>query len=232
MMTVRRSAERGHFDHGWLDTRHTFSFGAYVDEANMGFRSLRVINEDHVRPGAGFAEHGHSDMEIISYILSGRLGHRDSTGHESVVGAGDVQHMTAGRGIRHAEYNASRDEPVHFLQIWIEPRSAGLEPHYGQRHFSGSDRHNHLRLIASPDGSEDSLRIEQDAHLFAAMIDQGHTLEHEIAADRHVWIQVIDGLVQVNGTELRAGDGAAVSEESRVDLHAVADAHFLLFDLA
>jgi hypothetical protein len=170
-------------------------------------------------------------MEIISYILSGRLGHRDSAGHESVVGAGDVQHMTAGRGIRHAEYNASRDEPVHFLQIWLDPRSAGLKPRYGQRHFSEADRHNRLRVIASPDGAGDSLRIELDAYLFAAIMDRGRTLEHEIATERHAWIQVIDGSVRVNGTDLHAGDGAAVSEETRLDLHPVSDAHFLLFDL-
>src|SRR5512142_137155 len=197
MITVRRSGERGHFDHGWLDTRHTFSFAAYHDPAHMGFRSLRVINEDRVRPGEGFGRHGHRDMEILSYVLSGVLAHRDSSGGGGELRPGEVQRMSAGTGIRHSEFNGSDREPVHFLQIWLLPDRPGHRPSYEQRAFPEAERRGVLRLVASPDGAEGSTVIHQDARVFATLLGPGRTLEHPLAPGRHAWVQVARGAVQL-----------------------------------
>jgi redox-sensitive bicupin YhaK (pirin superfamily) len=228
MIALRRSNERGHFDHGWLNTYHTFSFADYYDPAQMGFRSLRVINEDRVQPGQGFGTHPHRDMEIITYVLSGALAHKDSSGGEGVLRPGEVQHMTAGAGIRHSEFNASQSEPVHFLQIWIMPEKNGLRPGYDQRRFDI----NGLRLVASHDGRDGSLAVRQDIDLYAARPNVGQTVTHSLAPNRHAWLQVARGTVTLNGTELRAGDGAAVSDERSLEMRATEPAEFLLFDLA
>jgi len=227
MIRLRRSNERGHFDHGWLNTYHTFSFADYYDPAQMGFRSLRVINEDRVQPGEGFGTHPHRDMEIITYVLSGALAHKDNAGGEGVLRPGEVQHMTAGSGIRHSEFNASQTEPVHFLQIWILPEKNGLKPGYEQRRFDIDG----LRLVASHDGRKDSLRIHQDADLYAARPNAGQTVTHALAPNRHAWLQVVRGTVTLNGSELSAGDGAAISDEQRLDIRAIEPAELLLFDL-
>ena len=228
MIAVRRSNERGHFDHGWLDTNHTFSFADYYDDKQMGFRTLRVINEDRVAPGQGFGTHPHRDMEIITYVLSGALAHKDSSGGEGVLRPGDVQHMTAGSGIRHSEYNASKTEPVHFIQIWILPEKNGLRPEYEQKKF----KIDGLILVASHDGRDGSLRMHQDADLFAGRLPGGKEVTHTLAAGRHAWIQVARGKVNINGTALASGDGAAVSDEARLSIRADEPAEFLLFDLA
>ena len=228
MIELRRSNERGHFDHGWLNTYHTFSFADYHDPAQMGFRSLRVINEDRVLPGEGFGTHPHRDMEIITYVLSGALAHKDSAGGEGVLHPGEVQHMTAGAGIRHSEFNASPTEPVHFLQIWILPEKNGLKPGYEQRRFDI----NGLRLVASRDGRDDSLRVHQDVDLYASRPNPGQTVTHPLAPGRHAWLQLVRGTVSLNGTELRAGDGAAISDEPRIDVRATEPAELLVFDLA
>jgi hypothetical protein len=228
MIELRRSDERGHFDHGWLNTYHTFSFADYYDPAQMGFRSLRVINEDRVLPGEGFGTHPHRDMEIITYVLSGALAHKDSAGGEGVLRPGEVQHMTAGSGIRHSEFNASQTEPVHFLQIWLLPEKTGLKPGHDQRWF-GIDG---LRLVASHDGRDSSLRVHQDVDLYAARLKAGQTVTHSLAPKRHAWLQVVRGALTLNGTELHAGDGAAVRDEQRLEIRATEAAEFLLFDLA
>ena len=213
MITVRRSSERGHFDHGWLDTRHTFSFADYRDPRHMGFRSLRVLNEDRVRPGQGFATHGHRDMEIVSVVLEGALSHRDSMGNGSVIRPGDVQRMTAGTGVRHSEFNPSPSEPVHFLQIWILPDREGLSPGYEQKHVPPEERRDRLRLLASPDGADGSLTVHQDARIYATALGPGAEVRHRIAPGRHAWVQVTGGALDLNGVPLEAGDGAAVSGE-------------------
>ncbi len=233
MITVRRAEDRGHFDHGWLDTAHTFSFGEYYDPEHMAFRALRVINEDVVAPGRGFGAHPHRDMEIITYVLSGALAHKDSTGGEGTIRPGEVQRMTAGSGIFHSEFNASRTDPVHLLQIWIFPDRKGHEPGYEQKAFPFEFRRGRLALLASPDGAEGSLRINQDARLSSALLDRGGVVRHGLADGRHAWVQVARGSGAVNGIEVKAGDGVAISGEPAVELTAAEDnTDFLVFDLA
>ena len=231
MITIRRAKERGHFNHGWLDTYHTFSFDQFHDPRFMGFRSLRVINEDVVHPGHGFPTHGHRDMEIITYILEGALKHQDSMGNGSIIQPGDVQRMTAGTGVRHSEQNSSETEPVHLLQIWILPSAQGLQPGYEQKAFSEDERRGTLRLIASGDGRDGSVSVHQDASVFASILVPGQEVSHEIDAHRHVWIQVARGAVTVNGESLAQGDGAAISGETLVKLSAQKPSEILLFDL-
>jgi redox-sensitive bicupin YhaK (pirin superfamily) len=228
MITVRRSNERGHFNHEWLDTHHTFSFADYYDENHMGFRAVRVINEDRVAPGQGFGTHPHRDMEIITYVLEGALAHKDSSGGEGVLRPDEVQHMTAGAGIRHSEFNASKTEPVHFLQIWLLPDKKGLKPGYEQKRFQIDG----LQPVASHDGRDGSLHIHQDVDLFAARLPAGKEVNNKLAAARHAWIQMARGSVKLNGTELRAGDGAAVSDERDLVIRTNEPTEFLLFDLA
>jgi redox-sensitive bicupin YhaK (pirin superfamily) len=232
MIQVRNRAERGHANYGWLDTYHTFSFADYHDPANMGFRSLRVINEDWVQPGRGFGSHPHRDMEIITYVLEGALAHRDSLGTGSVIRPGDVQRMTAGTGIVHSEQNPSADEPVHLLQIWILPDRRGLEPGYEQRHFPEAERRSRLRLLASKDGRDEAIRINQDVDLFATLLGQGESVIHPLLPGRHAWVQVARGSIKLNGHPLEVGDGAAFSDERALELTANSDAEVLLFDLA
>ena len=231
MQTVRRSDERGVANFGWLDSRHTFSFGHYFDQNQMGFGPLRVINEDRVKPARGFDTHGHSDMEIISYVVSGALQHQDSMGNGSVIRPGDVQRMTAGTGVRHSEFNASSDEDVHFLQIWIIPEEAGLTPGYEEKTFSAADKHNQLRLVGSRDGREGSITIHQDVDLYVGVLDAGIEFSHSFADGRRAWLQVVRGAVSADGMELAAGDGLPLSEPGRLVLSATADAEVLLFDM-
>jgi redox-sensitive bicupin YhaK (pirin superfamily) len=233
MITIRKADERGRFDHGWLDTRHTFSFAGYHDPAHMGFRALRVINEDRVIAGEGFGTHGHQDMEILSYVLSGALAHRDSTGGAGVLRPGEVQRMTAGTGVRHSEYNGSKDELVHFLQVWIVPDRAGLPPSYEQKLFPEAERKGRLRLIASPDAADGSLTLHQDARVHATILAEGERVALPLAPGRHAWVQVARGELEVNGELLHAGDGAALSGEREVALVGRGRAaEALLFDLA
>jgi redox-sensitive bicupin YhaK (pirin superfamily) len=229
MITVRESDERGHFNHGWLDTYHTFSFADYHDPNFMGFRSLRVINEDRVKPEVGFGRHGHRDMEIVTLVMSGQLAHQDSMGNGSVIRRGDVQRMTAGTGVLHSEMNPSPDEPVHLFQIWILPERHGLTPGYEQKTFADDDRRNVLKLVASHDGREGSVTIHQDAALYSSIVDG--TVAHKFAEGRYGWIQVAAGSVDINGVRLDAGDGAAISNEHEVRI-AGRGAEILLFDLA
>jgi redox-sensitive bicupin YhaK (pirin superfamily) len=231
MLTVRKGAQRGHFDHGWLDTYHTFSFAHYHDPREMGFGALRVINEDRIEPGHGFGMHPHRDMEILTYILAGALEHRDSMGHGSVIRAGDVQRMSAGRGVQHSEFNPSRTEPVHLLQIWIEPNAAGLVPSYEQRHYPEAEKRGRLRLIASPDGREGSTTIHQDACVYATRLGAGDTVVHRLAPGRRVYVHVARGVLKVNGVPLEAGDGAKIESEVAIGLADARDAEALLFDL-
>jgi len=232
MITIRKSQDRGHFDFGWLDTYHTFSFDQYYDPAHERFRSLRVINEDRVGPAHGFPTHSHRDMEIITYILSGALEHRDSMGNGSVIRPGDVQRMTAGTGVSHSEFNPSEVEPVHLLQIWILPETNGLPPSYEEKHFSDEERRDRLRLIASQEGRDGSVTIQQDARLYATVLDAGKTLVHALAEDRYAWFQVARGTIRLNEMELKQGDGAAVRKESELRISAHDQAELLLFDLA
>jgi quercetin 2,3-dioxygenase len=232
MITVRRSNERGHFDHGWLNTYHTFSFDQYYDPRYMGFRNLRVINEDFVAAGRGFPKHGHRDMEIITYILEGALKHEDSMGNGSVIRPGDVQRMTAGTGVRHSEQNASDQERVHLLQIWILPNTIGLEPGYEQKAFSEDERRGRLRLIASEDSRDGSVEVHQDVSLFASVLPAGQEVEHTMDQQRYAWIQVARGAVDVNGEKADQGDGLVAVGESSLRIRAQQDAEVLLFDLA
>lgn len=232
MIRVREAIERGHFDHGWLDTYHTFSFARYYDSGQMGFRALRVINEDRVQPGRGFGMHGHEDMEIVTYVLDGVLAHKDNLGTGSTLCPGEPQRMTAGTGIRHSEFNPSATEPVHLYQIWLLPERSGLAPSYEQKAFPDEERHNRLRLVAALDGQDGALAIRQDARLYLGTFDEGQEASHELVPGRHAWVQVLRGGLDVNGTNLSAGDGAAVSDESRVTLRAAETAEVLLFDLA
>ncbi|QPC43740.1 pirin family protein [Kaustia mangrovi] len=232
MITIRKSAERGQADFGWLRTSHSFSFGSYHDRDHMGFGPLRVINEDHVAPGSGFDMHGHKDMEIVTYVLSGALEHKDSLGSGSVIRHGDVQRMTAGRGIRHAEFNPSLDEPVHLLQIWILPERVGLEPSYEEKRFFADDGEAGVRLVAAPDGRDGALAIHRDAEIGAARLKAGETLDHAFAPGRIGWLQVARGRVDLDGTPLRAGDGAGISGQDRIAVRALEDTEFLLFDMA
>jgi hypothetical protein len=235
MITLRRSEERGHADHGWLNTYHTFSFAGYFDPQHMGFRSLRVINEDRVAPGEGFGTHPHRDMEIISYVLSGELAHKDSMGNGSVIRPGDVQRMSAGTGVTHSEFNGSRAERVHFLQIWIVPERRDLAPSYEQKRFEDGDKRGKLRLIASRDGRDDSVTIHQDASLYAAILETGQEVTHTLAPGRSAWVHVASGSVELDGKTLSAGDGAAITGESRVTLKGNGGngrSEVLLFDLS
>jgi quercetin 2,3-dioxygenase len=232
MMTTRRSRERGHFDHGWLDTYHTFSFADYRDPRFMGFRSLRVINEDRVAPGQGFGQHPHRDMEILTYVLSGELEHRDSMGNQGVIRPGEVQYMAAGTGVEHSEFNPSRTEPVHLMQIWILPDHRGATPAYEQRPFPSLAEAGALTLLASPDGRGNSIRINQDAMLLASTLSDGQTVSHELSAGRGAWVQVLRGQIALNGTELAEGDGASIVDEPRLTMSAAQEAEILVFDLA
>jgi len=232
MLTIRTSQQRGHFNHGWLNTYHTFSFDQYYDPRYMGFRDLRVINEDFVAPGRGFPKHGHRDMEIITYILAGALKHEDSMGNGSVIRPGDVQRMTAGTGVRHSEQNASAEESVHLLQIWILPNTLDLTPGYEQKAFSEADRHNQLRLIASNDGREGSVMVHQDVSLFASIIDAGKDVDHSMNQSRYGWLQVARGTLTINGERAGQGDGVVIVGESELKLIAQEPAEILLFDLA
>ena len=231
MISVRRSAERGHFDHGWLDTRHTFSFAEYLDPRFMGFRDLRVINEDRVQPGEGFGTHGHRDMEIISYVLEGELAHRDSLGKSETLRPGEVQRMSAGTGIRHSEFNGSATSPLHFLQIWILPAQPGVAPGYEQKAFPEAERRGRLRLVAAPDGAGGALSIHQDVRVYAGSFAPGERDRVELAAGRGAWIQVARGSVRVNGVDLGAGDGAAIEEEAALEIEGVEPSEVLAFDL-
>lgn len=231
MITLRPSLERGHFDFGWLDTFHSFSFGDYHDPAHMGWGSLRVINEDRIQPGRGFGTHPHRDMEILTWVLEGALQHRDSTGGGGVIRPGELQRMSAGSGIAHSEFNASDREPVHLLQIWLLPEARGLEPRYGQKPFPAEDRRNRFQLLASPAGEQDSLDIHQDARLWVADLAPGKELTHTFAPGRQGWLQLARGKLEVNGAVLVAGDGAAVRDESLLRLTALEPSHVLLFDL-
>lgn len=231
MITTRTSSDRGHADHGWLNTYHTFSFADYYDPAHMHFRSLRVINEDFVAPAQGFGMHPHKDMEILTWIVSGALQHKDSMGNGEVIRPGDLQHMSAGTGVLHSEFNPSKTEPVHLLQIWVMPEQRGLTPGYGQTHFDPEGRSNRLQKLASRDGADGSIRINADAALFASTLQKGRSVTHDLAPGGHAWLQVIRGGVTVNGTALEAGDGAGVSDETRLQILASDDADLLLFDL-
>jgi redox-sensitive bicupin YhaK (pirin superfamily) len=239
MIAIRTSDARGHAQHGWLDTRHTFSFADYYDPAFMGFRDLRVINEDRVEARQGFGTHGHRDMEIISYVLEGALAHKDSLGTGSIVRPGEVQRMSAGTGILHSEFNPSKDEPLHFLQIWIVPARRGLTPSYEQKSFPYEEKRGRLRLVASPDGADGSLTIHQDARLHVAILGHGETVSHRLAPGRAAYVQVARGAARVNGGLLSAGDGAAVEGEAQVTVEGAGEpssptyeeAEVLLFDL-
>jgi redox-sensitive bicupin YhaK (pirin superfamily) len=232
MLSIRKAQERGHARHGWLESYHSFSFAGYYDPRHMGFRDLRVINEDRVQPRRGFETHSHRDMEIVSYVLGGALEHRDSLGNGSVIRPGDVQRMSAGTGVTHSEFNHSPEELVHFLQIWILPEREGLEPSYEQKHFDDAERRGVLRLVASRDAREGSVRVHQDVDLFASLLGEGDALEHALGPGRHAWLQLARGHCELNGVRLEAGDGAAVSGEPLLRVSGARDAELLLFDLA
>jgi len=231
MIIPRKAQDRGRADFGWLDSRHSFSFGQYYDPDHMGFGALRVINDDRVAAGAGFDTHGHKDMEIFSYALDGALAHRDSLGSGSVIRPGDVQLMSAGTGIRHSEFNASETDPVHFLQIWIIPEKQGLAPAYAKKHFPEAERRNRLKLIVSPDGRDGSLKIPQDAAIHAGVLEKGASLTETLKPDRRYWLHVARGTLDVNGHSVMEGDGLAIAEEGSLTLAAKAPAEILLFDL-
>jgi redox-sensitive bicupin YhaK (pirin superfamily) len=234
MITLRPADARGHADHGWLDSHHTFSFADYYDPAHMGFRSLRVINDDRVTAGKGFGTHSHRDMEIISYVLEGALEHRDSMGTGSVIVPGDVQRMSAGTGVAHSEFNGSKTDGVHFLQIWIVPERRGIAPSYEQKRFSDDDKRGRLRLVASPDGADGSVSIHQDARLYATLLGAGQAVTHALASGRHAWVHVAKGAIALNGAAMRAGDGAAISDERELRIEGAAGsepADVLVFDL-
>jgi len=232
MITLRRSEERGHANHGWLDSFHTFSFANYYDPAHMGFRALRVINEDRVSPAQGFGTHPHRDMEILSYVLEGALEHKDSMGTGSVIRPGDVQRMSAGTGVTHSEFNGSRKDSVHFLQIWIVPEERGIKPGYEQKRFADEDKLGKLRLIASRDGRDGSVTIHQDTSIYAAILSEGEEARHALADGRHAYVHVAKGSVKLGETVLQAGDGAAVSGEKELVFSGHEKGEVLLFDLA
>lgn len=232
MITLRPSGERGVSRYDWLDSRHTFSFDRYYDPRHVSFRSLRVINEDHVAAGAGFPTHGHKDMEILTYMLGGRLAHKDSTGTGSEIGPGDVQRMSAGTGITHSEFNASDEDPAHLLQIWILPERRGIVPGYEERHFAAEQKLGRLRLIASRDARDGSLAIQQDASVYAAVLEPGGPVVHRLAPGRAAWVQVARGAISVNGQGMTAGDGASAGGEERLEIRAAEPSEILLFDLA
>jgi len=232
MITIHRSNDRGHADHGWLDSRFTFSFAEYFDPEHVQFRTLRVMNDDHIAGGGGFPTHPHRDMEIVTYVLDGALAHKDSMGNGSVIRPGDVQYMSAGTGVAHSEFNASGKEPVHLYQIWMFPDKRNYQPTYDQKHFSVDDKRGKLRLVVSPDGREGSVKIRQDNELYATVLGEGQSVKHALKPDRHAYVQVARGSVTLNGKPLETGDGARVSEEQALELTGVKDAEVLLFDLA
>lgn len=232
MITIRRSDQRGHAQHGWLDSRHTFSFADYRDPEHMGFRALRVINEDRVQPAAGFGAHPHRDMEILSYVLEGGLAHKDSLGTGSLIRPGDVQRMSAGTGVTHSEFNASSTEPVHFLQIWLLPERQGIPPSYEQKHFDADAKQGRLQLVASRDARQGSLTVHQDVAVYDGLLEAGERAEVSLGKGRHAWVQVTRGSVKLNGQTLQAGDGAAVSAEPALTLEGVQKGAVLVFDLA
>jgi len=232
MITLRRAEDRGHFDHGWLNTYHTFSFADYYDPEHMGFRGLRVINEDRVQPGQGFGTHPHRDMEIISYVLEGGLQHRDSMGNGSIIRPGEVQRMSAGTGVTHSEFNASPDELVHFLQIWLLPAERGIKPGYEQKVIDRKKQQGHLHLVASPDGRDGSVTIHTDARLYAGLFDKGASGELALPKGRHALVHVARGKARINGHELKAGDGAAMSDVPTVEVQGIDASEVLVFDLA
>lgn len=234
MIQVRRSAERGHANHGWLDTYHTFSFADYYDPKFMGFRSLRVINEDRVAPGAGFGMHGHRDLEILTYVVEGSLAHKDSMGHQQALGPNEIQRMSAGTGVRHSEFNPSGSEPLHLFQIWIEPATGGTQPSYEQIRFDPNEKQNKWKRLAGPAGGAGAARINQDAQVFVAELAKGAGMPYSLGSNRAAWVHVVRGEVAVNGTALRSGDAAAVSGEKGLDLtgRGAEPGEVLLFDLA
>ena len=232
MFQIRRAEDRGHADHGWLNTYHTFSFSSYQDPQHMRFRSLRVMNEDVIAPGQGFGTHPHHDMEIVTYVLEGALEHKDSMGNGEVLRPGEFQRMSAGTGITHSEFNPSSEQPVHLYQIWLFPDQKRIQPSYEQKQFSEAARHNRLRLVASREAADESLRIHQDARIFLSNLDAGTTLNHTIATGRFAWLQVLRGSVVANGLTLATSDGVAVSEERSLAIRAKSDAEIMLFDLA
>jgi redox-sensitive bicupin YhaK (pirin superfamily) len=232
MIRIRKAADRGHFDHGWLDTYHTFSFADYYDPAHMGFRSLRVMNDDRVQPGQGFGMHGHRDMEIVTYVLDGALAHKDSMGNGSTIKAGQLQRMTAGTGVRHSEFNPSPSEEVHLYQIWLLPDTMGLRPGYEELALNAAEKSGRFRLVASPDGAEGSLTIHQDARLYLATLSPGQSVAQDIEPGRGGWLQVLRGDINLAGKTLSAGDGAAVTDESAISVQAVTASEVLLFNLA
>ncbi len=231
MIQVRKAEERGHANHGWLDTFHTFSFASYQDHNHMRFRSLRVMNEDIVAPGQGFGTHPHHDMEIVTYVLEGALEHKDSMGNGEVLRPGEFQRMSAGTGITHSEFNPSETEPVHLYQIWLFPERKGIEPSYEQKRFPEEHRHNQLQLVASRNAEHGSLLIHQDARIYLAQVDAGQAITHVLSEGRSAWLQVLRGRVSLNGVLLNTSDGAAVSEEKRLTIQANSDAEIMLFDL-
>ena len=232
MIAIRKSNDRGHANHGWLDTHFTFSFGDYYDPEHVHFRTLRVMNDDRIAGGGGFPTHPHRDMEIMTSVLDGALAHKDSMGNGSVIRPGDVQYMSAGTGVAHSEFNASDRETVHMYQIWMFPDQKNYAPTYDQKHFSAEDKRAKLRLVASPDGRDGSVKIRQDNQLYASVLAPGESVQHDLKSDRHAYVQVARGSVTLNGEQLRTGDGAAISAEKRVELTGVDDAEVLLFDLA
>jgi hypothetical protein len=232
MIQIHKSKDRGHADHGWLDSRFSFSFADYYDPEHVQFRTLRVMNDDRIAGGGGFPTHPHRDMEIVTYVLEGALAHKDSMGNGSVIRPGDVQYMSAGTGVAHSEFNASEKEPVHLYQIWMFPEKQGLKPVYDQKNFTEAEKEGRLRLIASPDGREGSVKIRQDNELYATVLGKGDSVKHELKPDRHAYVQVARGSVRLNGKELAEGDGAAISAEKSLELIGTRDAEVLLFDLA
>ena len=232
MINIRKSNDRGRANHGWLDTHFTFSFADYFDPEHVQFRTLRVMNDDRVAGGGGFPMHPHRDMEIVTYVLEGALEHRDSMGNGSVIKPGDVQYMSAGSGVTHSEFNPSKTEPVHLYQIWMLPEKKGLKPAYDQKNFSAAEKRGKLRLVASPDGRDGSLKIRQDNELYAAVLGAGDSVKHALQPERHAYVQVARGSVKLNGQQLAEGDGAAISAEKAIELTGVKDSEVLLFDLA
>ncbi|MEC4892036.1 MAG: pirin family protein [Oscillatoria sp. PMC 1051.18] len=232
MITLRKSTERGNANLGWLNSFHTFSFANYYDPKHMGFQQLRVINEDKIQPGRGFGAHSHRDMEIISYVIAGALEHKDSMGNSSIIRPGEVQIMSAGTGVTHSEYNPSNTELVHLLQIWILPDRAKVEPRYAQKMYPDEERQGKLRLVVSADGRDDSLMIHQDANIYASLLAAGEQIEYQLSPNRHAWLQVVKGELNLNDVTVAAGDGVAVSDTDKLTLRANQDAELLLFDLA
>jgi len=232
MITIRKSNDRGHADHGWLNTRFTFSFADYFDLEHVQFRTLRVMNDDRISGGGGFPTHPHKDMEIVTYVLEGALAHKDSMGSGSVIRPGDVQYMSAGTGVAHSEFNASEKETVHLYQIWMFPDKKGYKPVYDQKHFGEAEKSGKLRLVASPDGRDGSVKIRQDNELYATVLGPGEVVKHELRPNRHAYVQVARGSVALNGKKLETGDGARISGEQALELRGVDKAEILLFDLA